>query len=327
MIYPSRYAFRISGLVRHKLNIIQANKINVAGFTHFVATRRGIFVINKRQWLKVCSGTFFGLTVYNNYIYAFESCDLPDADVNTTRGRLIRLTLDNTTIVNAEVLLKGLSNGCHQIDFVGENICILDTYKQRVLVVAPTFDSYTVKYPLPPVKAYDWAGGYAHLNSFIALDDSIYLLAHGGANATRRPSELIVTDLDWNVKYKEVLPGVGCHNVVVLEDGTILICDSLGGGISTHTRFIRKIDNMMTRGLSVDQDEVVVGVSQFVDRRRRSAAFGRVIFLDRNYNEIARLDLPFAPADIRRIDGNDYSLSVRARELSLRSRPRLITNS
>jgi hypothetical protein len=99
---------------------------------------------------------------------------------------------------------------------------------------------------------------------------------------------------------------------VPLEDGSLLYCDSIAGSLATHGGASTKIDSMMTRGLAVGRTEIAVGSSLFAERIGRRSVPGFVTFLDRQYNQLARLELPAAPTQIRRLDGMDLSLSMPA---------------
>jgi len=70
-----------------------------------------------------------------------------------------------------------------------------------------------------------------------------------------------------------------------------------------------QIDNLLTRGLAVGVDQIAVGGSLYGKRLTRDLLPGFVTFLDRSYRRVARLHLPAAPTQIRRLDGFDLSLS------------------
>ena len=72
------YDARTIRLVRHDL----------IGMSHLVATRRGLFAVNEARHIRIAHGSFFGLTLRGNTIFAFETCDL--AGLPTRRGRIVR---------------------------------------------------------------------------------------------------------------------------------------------------------------------------------------------------------------------------------------------
>ena len=69
-------------------------------------------------------------------------------------------------------------------------------------------------------------------------------------------------------------------------------------------------DHKMLRGLSLDERQCVVGDSLFSTRVLRRYVPGKVHFFDRlSWHLNASLEVPAAPTEIRRIDGNDLSLT------------------
>ena len=96
---------------------VQLAARSVAGFSHLVATRKGVFAVNRHEWSLLLKGYFFGIVLRGSEIFAFEACDQPYSI--TRQGRLIRITVSGGgDVVDTAVLARGLDNGCHQIDFV-----------------------------------------------------------------------------------------------------------------------------------------------------------------------------------------------------------------
>lgn len=280
---------------------------DLAGFEHIVATRHGLFAVNHRERRPIAFGLFYGLTVSGDTIYAFEACDEPRA--RTRRGRIIRLFRDGDTIADADIFATGLDNGCHQIDFIHGHLCVADTYNQRIVRFAADGAADLLQ-PVSCGEAHDWDTGFAHINSLIARGDEIMLMLHNGADRTGRPSEIAVCDSTWRLIRRAPIAGMGCHNFAVLEDGTLLSCGSSDGELIGTNGVKVKICDMMTRGLSVDSTQIVVGGSTFSERDLRDQAGGAIHFLDRDYRPIATLPFPAPPMEIRRIDGRDRSLSA-----------------
>jgi hypothetical protein len=171
----------------------------------------------------------------------------------------------------------------------------------------------TVYYPVGRAQQEDWAGGYAHINSILGLNGTIYLLKHNGRpEQACRTSEIIHCDERFSVLDTTELNGHACHNIVILEDGSLLSCGSHEGELIDGQRALAKIDDLYTRGLSVDDAQIVMGGSRFTIRagpHGRRYVPGRVVFYDRKMRLQTELTLPAAPTDIRRIDGQDLGLS------------------
>lgn len=232
-------------------------QVSLDTFSHFVSSREGLFAINQKEWKLIIPGFFFGITRYNQYLFAFRSRDRPREI--TYRGEIIRFEIRQGTLINPIVIASGLDNGCHQIDFIGNRLCLLDTHQQRVLIFSEDFTSYQIQYPLKFAPFNHWAYGYVHFNSFIAVGDCIYLVLHNGGVKTGRPSCLVVCDLEWRIIRRLLLPGLACHNIAFFDKNQPIICGSLHGELINFHGRIAKIDPAMTRGVSLNKHEIVVG--------------------------------------------------------------------
>ncbi len=281
--------------------------IDITGYDYIVASRQGLFAACETAYLPIAHGQFFGITIRDGAIYAFEACDRVHAP--TYRGRLIRLDIAGNRIASADVVAAGLDNGCHQIDFIDGCLCVVDTYNQRIQRFSPDFADSEFLYPLVAAAANDWHGGYAHINALLQVGDEILLMLHNGGKRTEAKSAIAVLDRQWQMIDRWRLQGRGCHNIAVLENGDVLCCGSLAGELITLDGTAKRVTSKMTRGLCVDARSIVIGASLFVVREERGWAPGSVHFLDRSFRQRAMLDLPAAPTEIRRLDGDDGSLS------------------
>lgn len=276
------------------------------GFEYIVASRRGLFAVAPHGFRHIAYGLFFGITVNGNDIFLFEACDRPR--LRTRKGRIVRLTREGSRIVDSAVIATGLDNDCHQIDIIDGMLTVLDTANQAVLRFALDGTPHEAIRPLPSVVQNDWAGGYAHINAIIADDDVIRLMLHNGGPERRR-SEIATFDRDWRLIERGEVPGFGCHNLAILEDGTVMTCGSMDGELIDTAGNRTIVSEAMTRGLSVDADSIVVGESPFAEREVRDEMKGAVLFLDRGFGQRAVVPIPGPPTEIRRIDGQDRSLS------------------
>ena len=279
---------------------------DLTGFDHLLASRRGLFAVGPQGFRQIAYGLFFGITVSGADIFLFEACDRPR--LQTGMGRLIRLTRAGAEIVDSAVIATGLDNDCHQIDIIDGLLCVLDTANQAVLRFDLDGTPLDTVRPLPMVAQHDWGGGYAHINALIAQDDSILLMLHNGGRE-HRASEIARFDRDWRLIDRTGLPGFGCHNLAVLEDGAVLACGSMDGELIDTAGNRTRVSDAMTRGLSVDVDQIVIGESPFAEREMRDEMKGAVLFLDRDLRRRAVVPVPGPPTEIRRIDGRDRSLS------------------
>lgn len=272
-----------------------------------VASRQGLFVADRNEARLIVNGLFFGLTLRDDLIYAFESCDLPHA--STRLGRIIRLRRRGGRIVERDIFVEGLDNGCHQIDFIGDRLCVLDTYNQRVLAFGSDGDPVDIPQPLAPAGQGDWAGGYSHANAILAVGNRILLMLHNGGEASGRTSQILALDENWLRIDAWDVPYGGCHDLACLPNGTLLACGSPAGALIALDGRAKRISSLMTRGLAASDREIVVGASQFSTRRARIGAGGSLHFLDPSWQVTHELQLIAAPTCVMWLDRDDYGCS------------------
>ncbi|MFA5964491.1 MAG: hypothetical protein WC804_10790 [Sphingomonas sp.] len=272
-----------------------------------VSSRQGLFAADRDHARLVAHGLFFGVTFRGDLIYAFESCDLPHAPTNL--GRIIRLRRRGGRIVERDVLVEGLDNGCHQIDFIGDRLCVLDTYNQRILAFAEDGTPLEIPQPLAAAERGDWDRGYRHVNAILAVGDRILLMLHNGDGQSGRSSQILVLDRNWQQMDAWDLPHGGCHDLAFLPDGTLLACGSPAGELIALDGRAKRISPMMTRGLAASDREIVVGASQFSTRRARVRARGALHFLDSSWHVTHALKLVAAPTCVMWLDRADYGCS------------------
>jgi hypothetical protein len=300
----------------YKSDTVRLVETSLAGMTYIVASRQGLYAANEQDCRLLVHGFFFGITLRGEDIFVFETCDLPRGP--TRQGRLIRLTVRDQTIIAASVLFKGIDNGCHQIDFVDGRLVVIDTYFQQVLRFAEDLRSYETLHPLPVNASGRWRGedpGYRHLNSVLAIGGSILLLLHNGAAHTDRNSEIVVCDRNWQETERWELQGSGCHGLALLENGTVLTCGSMEGNLISVQGWSLHISPFLTRGLAVGPDSFAIGASRLTDREGRLRNSGTITFFDRDPITCLPgslrtvLEVPGAPTELRRLDGQDAGLS------------------
>lgn len=292
---------------------------DLSTFTHMVSSREGLFAINRDRWCKVMAGQFFGMTVRDGAVYVFQALGPYRPPEGSTepiynRGRLLRLTIGDGHVTDAGTVYAGLSNGVHQIDFIDGVLFLVDTYNNRILEMNRDLDAVAHEYfPAGKARQEDWAGGYAHFNSILGREGDIYLLKHNGRpEKAVRNSEIIRCNRSFEVLETITLNGNACHNIVFLDDGGLLVCGSQLGELIDGERVLARISNHYTRGLSIDDENIVVGSSIYATRtgkHGRRYVPGKVMFFDRKLSLVSELELPAAPTDIRRIDGRDHGLS------------------
>lgn len=280
---------------------------SIDGFSHLVASRNGLFVANRSEIKLICHGLFFGLVARPDCLFVFECCDLPRSP--TRLGRILKFTRTETEITGVSILAEGLENGCHQMDIVDGRLLLLDTYQQRILAFPLTGGVPQEIRPVPAARANDWDNGYRHFNSITQVGAHLLLMFHNGTGATGKDSEIGVFDLSWQQQQVWSLPDGGCHDIALLDDGTLLCCGSMGGQLIASDGRAVPVGSMMTRGLSVGADGIVVGSSRWAPREDRTLAKGRVTFMTPDFQVVSEMEIGGGPTDICRLDGLDRTLS------------------
>jgi hypothetical protein len=217
----------------------------------------------------------------------------------TKMGRIVRLRYQSGRLSAPEILCKGLENGCHQIAIIGDTLYVMDTYHQ--LIQRLTLDGVHVG-AFDPVPRYSSEGVYApmmaHMNSIRQVGDSIRIMLHNGGIAPPERSEVLVFNRQWQLLDRHDIDGFGCHDIVPLEDGTMLYCGSEDGELIGSNGLKIRVSDHMTRGLDYTKSLVMIGTSRMVAREERDMVDGSVIFLDRAYQRLDEVLLPGAPTCI-----------------------------
>ena len=272
---------------------------------HLVASRQGIFLVDQAGYRKLADGHFFGLTLRDGFIYCFKTVPMAEAEVKPNSGSLVRYAYADGEICDPDVLVHGLDYNGHQVAFFDDSFWLVDSGNQQILEFDAGWNCKSHRIG-PAVERR--GPGDAHINSFHGRGDRIYLMFHNGHR--KMPSEIVEFDRAFNELGRTQLASTGCHDVVPLEDGTLLYCESAKGQIALVGGGAHKIDELYTRGLAVGDHEIAVGSSLFGARAARNLLPGFVTFLNRTYQRVARVYLPAAPTQICRVDGKELSLST-----------------
>jgi len=304
-----RYADTKYDYARFLGDAIDLHPTRLSGFSHLLASRQGLYAIGLTGFVKISSGQFFGMTLRDSALYCFESLG-PSLAPLPHFGRIVRFDIVNETIEAATVVAKGLPNGCHQMDFIGCDLFVCDTHNTRILRFDGEFTNYRTYLPFGQIQFQDFAAGYPHLNSIVGHGGDVYVMLHNYTAQSGVSSQIAIWQPESGQVTKTLtVDGGGCHNIVFLEDGKILFCNTDGGALTCGRRTVAQFGRLLTRGLSVDSDMVVVGSSLFALRDSRKSVTGEVWFLDRQYRQLARFVVPAAPTEIRKIDERDFSIT------------------
>lgn len=278
-------------------NLVRITDPDVSDFSWLVASHRGVFAVAWDQARTVIHGWFFGICRHEDRFYLFENCGLRDQTSDI--GRIIRIDLVDGVLVNPVVLVTGLHTNCHQVRVIDGLICVVDTANQAIRRYTLAGDLIDIKHPFPVADSSDRSGAYLHLNSVAKIGARIAVMRNNCKALPEKYSELAWLDTDWNPISIQALAGHWCHDIVEDEQGNIWHCGSKAGEILiSNGNNLHVTDKLLTRGLNVSQDAIIVGTSTFGGRGTRDALPGGVVIFDRKFNRISNQNLDGPPTDI-----------------------------
>ncbi len=274
---------------------------------YLVATKRGLYLLDGGRLFHLLPGQYYGITLHQGKIYLFER-------IGNFTGRVIRFNMDsrNRPAGRGEKLIRGLSPGCHQIDFIGDLLYIADTYNNRILEYDLSNMDYNEYYPVGRLERGRKSENYAHINSIYEHGDYIYIVCHNETTKTGRNSEILVLDGDFRVVERIGTDSSNAHNIIIHQDRKFL-CDSMHNSLRVDGEEVFVGDHF-TRGLAMDHRLILMGGSEYAERKNRTRAKGYLYILDHQYNIYDSFVIPGMVQEIRRLDGPDYSFSNHRQE-------------
>ncbi len=278
-------------------NLVRIAEPDVTSYSWLVASNRGMFAVAEDRVCTAIHGWFFGICRHENQFFLFENCGLRNRSVEL--GRIVRIDLVDGRLCNPAVLVTGLHGNCHQVRVIDGLLCLVDTANQAIRRYTLDGDLVDVKCPFPVALATARSGKYLHLNSIAKIGSRIAVMRHNSKAIPEKPSEIGWLDADWQPVAIEPLDGHWCHDIVEDDQGVVWHCGSKAGQLLSSAG--QKIDickGMLTRGLAITADRIVVGQSNFGDRAVRHSLHGAVVILDRAFNQIAEFELDGPPTDI-----------------------------
>lgn len=281
----------------YERNLVRISKSDLTAYTWLVASHSGVFAVAKDRVCTAIHGWFFGICRHENQFYLYENCGLRDRSVYL--GRIVRIDLINGRLANPTVLVTGLHTNCHQVRVIDGLLCVVDTANQAIRRYTLDGELVDVKHPFPVARSNSRTGKYLHLNSVAKIGSRIAVMRHNGKALPEKASELAWLDADWNLLSLHPLDGQWCHDIVEDEHGVLWHCGSKAGQLlASDGRKVAISDDMLTRGLAIGDDRIIVGISSFGPRETRHALLGGVVILDRAFNRIADIELDGPPTDI-----------------------------
>ncbi len=216
--------------------------------------------------------------------------------------------------------------GIHGMDFIDDELYILDTYNNRCLVgrYSDSLRELRIERVIYPRGMHKLVGEYlkngyhGHFNAVYRNGDYLYLLAHNNTMKTERLSDLYVYYKD-TLQVAGVVNGVGnsCHDIVVDASGLMYVCDSGNSGVTVfdgnkfNTVWRDNRSKTFTRGLAMNDDINIIGGSfRADDHEGRLIADSLLFVTDKNFELKCALKLlGVGQVHQVRLTGLDYGYS------------------
>ncbi len=263
---------------------------------YLVASRQGIFLVRHDGGRLLVKAKFFGIVCVGQKVFAFHHKS-PEAKEGDLTGRIVRFGWERGKLVKEATLVSGLDRNCHQLDHFDGGFFLVDTLDQSIREYDSDWALTAVHRIL--ARADREGPDHAHINSIMGDGETVRVMLHNTQRAM--PSEIVEYDRRFRERRRILLPIDACHDIETLPDGRLVTCLSPLGAVHVLGGQTRKIDRFFTRGLVVSPDEIVVGSSLYGRRLDRTKLPGFVTFLDHDFRRTARVALPAAPTQIRRL--------------------------
>lgn len=224
---------------------------------------------------------------------------------------------------------KASKIGLHAIDFIGDDLYIMDTYNNRCLVarmVESLNELRVMRVIYPRGKSsfhgtsYTKNGYHGHFNTVYRSGDFTYMIAHNNTLKTNVNSELYAFN-SFTMQLEGIVPNIGsaAHDMVVDTSGNMYICDS--GNHSVKAFDGEKFETVwrdsecksFVRGLAMNDDINVIGGSFRTDSKTehmQHPLHAMLFVTDKNFNTLCTIKiLNFGQVHQIRFTGLDYGYS------------------
>ncbi len=280
-------------------------KADFINYSHICATKKSLLLLNNNKFTKLLRGHFYGITMNAQFIYVFQSFP------KLCKGRILKIS-PNGSVMS---LIENLSEGCHQIDIRENNLFIVDTYNNKILQYnLDNLSENKVFFPLGPLLDGRQSINYQHMNSILLGKENNLILCHNEFIKTGKFSEILVCDKSFKVIKQIKINSKCAHNIGLTSRKRYLFCNSLENSISNE-RYDEVQLSSFTRGLSITEDCIVVGESDYGKRDIRDRLNGWINFFDHKLVLINRMRVPGLVQEIRALHDIDLTLSKHNHEL------------
>ncbi|MGF7046789.1 hypothetical protein J2T13_001287 [Paenibacillus sp. DS2015] len=276
------------------------SEVDVEG-TYLIATNRGLFLIRDCALTLLLRGNFYGITRDGLSWYVYESVGKV--------GRILKLNegFDQEMDTKAEIAFADLPGWIHQIDMIDGSLMITDTPNNRIIKWSFEAECWVEYYPLGKLVDKEESVNYGHINSIYKHDGAIHLVCHNQTVKTGRLSEILKVDANFNV-IERIVTGSSCAHNLIVHQGVSYHCDSTHQSLKADGKVVFESQHF-TRGLSLSDDQIVIGGSVFLRREERHNGNGHLYVLHSDYSPRTSFLIPGMVQEVRRVDRRDYSFS------------------
>lgn len=272
-----------------------------------VATSRGLAFCRGATVRRNGAGRYFGVTIRGTRLYAYEQVGM--------HGQIVSYELADFAAAST-VHIWGFNRWVHQIDFIDDELAVVDTLHNRILTYREIGNTSPVHWsqydrkitPAGRDRKGRHSPDHRQFNSIYRSGDKIHVVAHNDSVKTGRPSEIWTFDTKWRLIDIVPTDGHSCHNLVPHEKG-MLMNWSLQQSLRLGDSEVYSAQGF-NRGLAYDGQYVLVGITpfaeNFADRERRA---GFVDVLNNDFHRIGRVVFPNSSVRDLRITEKDFGLS------------------
>ena len=229
---------------------------------------QGLLLFNNNKITRLFNEKgFYGITFYKSYFYCF---------CKTGRfGKVISFRIKDGFAINVQNRIHGLSKGIHQIDFIDDDLYVINTYNNSILIYKniaskknifwSEFDEQI--FPNGELKYGRESSNYNHFNSLYKFNEDLLVVAHNETYKTRKKSEIFQLDINsYKTKNISEIDGSSCHNIFK-DDIREIICKSLESTLTINNKDYFISNDILTRGLAITNKYILVGGSDFAFKR------------------------------------------------------------
>ena len=222
---------------------------------------------------------FYGITKLSNKFYAFHKTGM--------HGNIISFKLKDNKAIENKIIVKGLSRGIHQIDFINNDLYVTNTYDNSILIYKDAKNKENINwkkfddiiYPNGKLNNGRSSDNYNHFNSIFKYKNDIHIIAHNETKKTKRKSEIYTINYSKrkNITIQKT-DGSNCHNIYLNKNQKIY-CKSLEGILSINNKDVISHKDIFTRGLSVSDKHIILGGSEIQLKRENRDTTNGYIFI------------------------------------------------